>query len=108
MPQWSILGTLLFLTYINDLPSHFSQQISNFTINADNTTALIKHNTVQILQQDVTKTIDEKGSILNNGLLLNEEKTNIFYSKLTNPLPNALNSITDSEVVKFLGIHLDN
>lgn len=55
----------------------FSQQIYNFTLYADDTSAVIKRITVQSLQHDVTKTtIDEiRAWFLNNDLLLNEEKT---------------------------------
>lgn len=81
----SILGPLLFLTHINDLPSHFSRKICDVILYDDDKTAFLKRNTILTLHKDAKLTIEVIAHwFLNNFLLLNEEKTNILYFNLRN------------------------
>ena len=71
-PQGSILGPLLFLIYINDLPNELKSNVKLF---ADDTSLFT-----------IVKDINESASILNNDLLLISKWT-FNWKMLFNPDP---------------------
>jgi hypothetical protein len=52
VPQGSILGPLLFLLYLNDLPNIISE-ISNTVLYADNTNVIITNSNIQTFEKDI-------------------------------------------------------
>jgi len=127
VPQGSILGPLLFLIYINDLP--LSNEMSN-SLFADDTMLLDSHDDLPLL---VTKINREFQKVINyfnfNRLSLHKEKTKfmIFFKKQNSPTPNVvfnynepgtpddLNLISpmkcvnneQEQKIKFLGVFID-
>ena len=75
VPQGSILGPLLFLIYINDLPNELKSNVKLF---ADDTSLFT-----------IVKDINESASILNNDLLL-ISKWAFNWKMLFNPDPTKL------------------
>jgi len=99
VPQGSILGPVLFIIYLNDLPNN----VTSFRacLYADDTSFVNKCGKNQDLQVFVNKTLDEAKFWFNsNNLILNEKKTQQikFQTK------------TDNECVsiRFLGVFLDS
>ena len=114
MPQGSVLGPLLFLIYINDLPN--STKVVTFYLFADDTNIYFESSDLILLQKTISKHLKRVKKWLDaNKLALNIGKTNfvLFISnqnKVTEPviLKVGRKKIHQENCVKLLGVLLDS
>lgn len=111
MPQGSILGPLLFLLYINDLPNQVQHNCIMF---ADDTTLIIKSDNLDNFNKDINDTLVNVIHWLNNNnLKININKTCIMQFRTYRSADIDLDihyeteSVEEVESTKFLGIHID-
>jgi hypothetical protein len=105
VPQGSILGPLLFILYINDIPR--SSDKLEFTLFADDTTILYSGNSESELNNELGKVSNWFKA---NSLSLNVSKTKcILFGRSRHLITPKFNNhiITKVENCKFLGVIID-
>ena len=113
VPQGSVLGPLLFLIYMNDLPN--SSKLLTFFLFADDTNIYFESNDLTKLTKTVNKELKKVKTWMDcNKLALNIDKTNfvLFHApkkKLTDliPLKFGKKDIKRTKYAKFLGVLVD-
>ena len=111
-PQGSVLGPLMFILYINDLPHHLSA--GKLFLYADDTCVIVTAvSQNELIQKIQTVTIEFQNWCSKNRLIINFSKTVIvqYFKNKIPPIINFLfNNITieSSNSCKFLGVFLDS
>ena len=113
-PQGSILGPLLFILYINDLPN--ASELTDPLLFADDTSIFYSHsnpNCLESVLNDELQNIDVWQKC--NKLSVNIKKTNYVIFKLRQKkfnssifLPFGGKPLQQSNITKFLGVYIDH
>ena len=113
VPQGSVLGPLLFLIYINDLPS--VSEVLSFYVFADDTNIFYSSSGLITLQKVMNRVLKKDKKWLDaNQLALNIDKTTLFFIPLRKKITEQIiikfmkKKIERKASVKFLGVLLDS
>ena len=114
VPQGSVLGPLLFIMYINDLPS--VTKYCKVHLYADDTLLFFESSSVQAIEAALSQDLDHVVGWLNqNYLMLNHSKTKVMllgtHQKLSSVQSFAV-SVNDADLervykFKYMGVFLD-
>ena len=105
VPQGSVLGPLLFILYINDLPSFLSP--TKTTLFVDDTNIVMAGEDEKELALKLNTTISSINSWMKaNGLVLNQNKTKVITFNLKKTTES--DNIATVKTAPFLGIEIDD
>jgi hypothetical protein len=113
VPQGTVLGPILFLIYINDLPNSTNGQIRLF---ADDTSLFLREKDPHQLKQHMQIELEKLCQwFTSNRLIINAEKTQFsIYCRKNKHIPDELNILSINNInllrshqVKYLGITVD-
>ena len=114
VPQGSILGPLLFLVYINDLPNIINNTTTPILF-ADDTSIIVKNSNFKDFQTNMAVAFETINTWFKvNSLTINVEKTHYIQFRAGNTPSYDINIdcdnnlITSVDNIKFLGIHLQD
>jgi hypothetical protein len=104
VPQGSILGPLLFLIFINDLPLALSSVVNSTDMYADDTTISDINSSKDILEQNLQLSLNilEKWC-KENGMVLNIDKTKVIF--ITTPHRRA-RTVNTPLNISYKNVHL--
>lgn len=112
VPQGSILGPLLFLVYVNDLP--ISLKINSIYQFADDTSCIVSSENPAVTSQLGTQVISRMAQWCNsNSLIINADKTVMLHCNISNSDNSIYIKINSRSVpamncTKFLGLYVDS
>jgi exonuclease III len=114
VPQGSVLGPLLFLIYINDLPLSIDK-IATPVLFADDTSILVADKNADILTSKLQSAFQTLNNWFRSNLLtINFSKTHSmqFITKNSRPIENRTyimsHELTEVSHISFLGLEIDN
>ena len=112
VPQGSVLGPLLFLIYVNDLPGTVNEKTVP-TLFADDTIIVVKSANLEDFQNDMTMAFNCVNQWFKVNLLsINTDKTHYIQFKTKNKPTYDINIICNENLItalpklKFLGIYI--
>jgi hypothetical protein len=114
VPQGSVLGSLLFHMYINDLSQTISC-VANLILFADATSIIISNINLKEFKNNINLVMNEIINLFQSNLLtLNCNKTHFlqFFTKKQNEIKTQIMTsnlvITNTDITEFLGLTIDN
>ena len=112
VPQGSILGPLLFIVYINDIPE--ISRFAKFILYADDANIILTDETVEGINRQLSILVNNLVEwVRSNGLALNLKKTKyMIFSRsrgieLPSPLVISNTAIERKKEARFLGVIID-